>query len=267
MLLIGLGLAAAPARAQQPPYPGAGYSAPVNNAALVRVLLTDVKDERRVEAARLLGASGDPKVIQALSTAAVEDQDPRVRQAATEALRQLRDLCGGGTVPAPPAPAWPPLGPPVALPVVQPTPVVQPPVVVQPPIVVQPAPVVVRPPPDPQIELVQAWYQRYLRRSIDIAGLQGWVTLLRQGASHDDIKAAMLGSPEYYRLHGGIPTNYVIGLYGDVLGRSPNELELALWVNRLVGLRNDRTRLAADFLRASQAELHRHPAHGHYPLR
>jgi hypothetical protein len=150
---------------------------------------------------------------------------------------------------------------------VQPPPVVPPPPVIPPHFVVQPAPVVRPPRVDPHVELVQSWYQRYLRRSIDISGLQGWVNLLRQGASHDDVKAAILGSPEYYQLQGNTPEGFVTGLYGDVLGRAPSRDELVLWLNRLGQLRNDRTRLAADFVRAAQGELRRRPGYGHYQLR
>ena len=63
LLLIGLGLAAAPAARAQAPFPGAGYSAPLSNASLVRILLTEVNAGRRAEAARLLGASADPKAV------------------------------------------------------------------------------------------------------------------------------------------------------------------------------------------------------------
>jgi hypothetical protein len=259
LLGIGLGLAAVPAGRAQPLYPGAAFSSPLTNASLVRILLTEVDARRRSEAARLLGASADPKAIQALSTAAVEDQDPRVRQAAIDALSQIRGVLGGGLVPAPAVPAWPPLGPLVP-------PLAPPPVVIPPPVIVQP-PVVVRPPVDPLVELVQAWYQRYLRRSIDLSGLQSWVSLLRQGASHDDVKSAILGSPEYYQLHGNRPDGFVAGLYADVLGRSPNQDEMALWLNRLGQVRNDRRRLAADFLVAAHGELHRRPGYGQYGLR
>jgi hypothetical protein len=268
---IAVALAAVPAARAQPPFPGASYSAPLTNASLVRILLTELDPGRRAEAARLLGASSDPKAVQALSTAAYEDPDARVRQEATEALSRIRGALGGGVVPTPASvPTWPPIGPP-ANPLWNPGPpappvVVQPPPVVQPPVVIQAAPVV-QPPVDPQVELVQAWYQRYLRRSIDITGLQSWVSLLRQGASHDDVKAALLGSPEYYQLYGNRPVAFVTGLYTDILRRSPNREELALWLNRLRQLRDDRTRLAGDFLVAASGELQRHPAHGHYEIR
>jgi hypothetical protein len=278
VLGVGLGLAA-PARAQEL-YPGAGYQSAVNSASLVRVLLTDLTPGRRMRAAQLLGAGGDPKAVQALSTAAVEDADPNVRQAATNALAQIRGAVGGGVVltPAPTTPpAWPPLVPSVpgvpGVPgVVMPPGVVQPPRLVQPPPVVQPPfppqpPAVPQVPFDPQVEMVQSWYQRYLRRSIDMTGLQGWVSLLRRGASHDDVKANILGSPEYYQLHGNTPEGFVAALYGDVLGRAPNRDELPLWTNRLGQVRNDRPRVASDFLRASNSELHFDPAYGHYVVR
>ena len=71
----------------------------------MNILLTSVRPNERLEAARLLAASGDLKAITALSTAAVYDNSPRVRQSATEAIAQIRGANAGlGAVPgAPPS--------------------------------------------------------------------------------------------------------------------------------------------------------------------
>src|SRR5262245_37586606 len=189
-------------------FPGSTKSSEIGNAALVKVLLTALRWQDRAEAARQLGDSGDPRVVQALATAAVNDPNARVREAATDAITQLRQG-GGGWRPNPPWPLPPPPGPPFN-------------------------------PVDPQAELVQSWYQHFLGRSVDGSGIQTWVALLRQGVPPEDVLGGILGSPEYYRRNGGTPVGFVRGLYRDVLGREPGRDEIPQWVNQLRNLRGDR---------------------------
>jgi hypothetical protein len=217
-------------------YPGSNYPSAVGNAALVKVLLTAVPPFQRIEAARQLGASGDPSAIQALSTAAVSDSDSRVRQAASEAIAQIRNTSGGGFIPRPPPPVWPPINP--------------------------PGPVLPPGPVDPHFELVQCWYQQYLHRSADRSGLQGWVNMLRRGASHEEVQAAIISSDEYYRVHGGSPVGFVNGLYDDVLRRRPRGNDLNYWLDKLRQHGGNRQRVAADFLREAQPELQQRPGVG-----
>jgi hypothetical protein len=45
--------------------------------------------------------------------------------------------------------------------------------------------------------LVQGFYQQFLHRTADTAGLNSWVANLEQGMSGDQVIAAFLGSEEY----------------------------------------------------------------------
>jgi HEAT repeat protein len=96
-----------PAARSQALFPGAGNPSPVGNAALVRILLANVHPRERLEAAQRLGDSGDPKAIRALSTAAVYDENDKVRRAAAIAIACIRRATDAGAVPAPPAPVDP----------------------------------------------------------------------------------------------------------------------------------------------------------------
>ncbi len=53
------------------------------------------------------------------------------------------------------------------------------------------------------------------------------------GARADQVHAVILGSDEYFANHGGTDSGFVSGLYQDLLGRAPNDGELALWTNWL----------------------------------
>jgi hypothetical protein len=250
VFMIGWGLAALPGPAvrAQSLYPGAGYPSPAGNAQLVQILLTALSPERRAEAARLLGVSGDLKAIEALSSAAVNDQDARVRQAASDAIAQIRGGNGVGVLPGPPVSTWPPVyqpGPPVYL---QPGPPAFP----------------TGPPVDPYVEMVQSWYQRYLHRTSDLAGLQVWVMYLRRGQSPEQAQAGILGSPEYYQRNGNNPVGFINGLFADVIGRGASPQEIQFWLNRFQRYRGDRQRLAADFMRECQPMLANRPGYGFY---
>jgi hypothetical protein len=47
-------------------------------------------------------------------------------------------------------------------------------------------------------ELIDGWYQNYLNRSGDNAGLDYWFDRLSKGASQESIQASLLGSSEYF---------------------------------------------------------------------
>ncbi len=81
--------------------------------------------------------------------------------------------------------------------------------------------------------VVSEWYNRFLHRPFEPAGL-GWALTLDQGQSPDKILSGILGSDEYYGRSGGTPQGYVQTLFTDVNGRAPSPAEYAFWLNRLV---------------------------------
>jgi hypothetical protein len=104
------------------------------------------------------------------------------------------------------------------------------------------------------VGLVQNWYLQYLQRPADECGLRSWVRQLRCGKPPECVEAALLGSDEYYRLHGCTPEGFVRGLYADVLGRAPGERDLGFWMGRL-GACGCREKLARAFLWEAHKEL------------
>ncbi len=103
--------------------------------------------------------------------------------------------------------------------------------------------------------LVESWYQLYLRRPADPVGLRDCLDRLRRGAGPIEVQAVLLGSDEYYRLHGSRPAPWVAGLYADVLNRAPSRHEIHHWVEMLRQPGSTRETVAVEFLRAAQAEL------------
>jgi hypothetical protein len=76
-------------------------------------------------------------------------------------------------------------------------------------------------------------YQTYLGRQPDQAGLAGWVQAMQNGLSDEHLEAGLIGSAEYIANHGGAGAGWVIGMYHDLLGRTPSQDEVNAWVNAL----------------------------------
>jgi autotransporter-associated beta strand protein len=80
-------------------------------------------------------------------------------------------------------------------------------------------------------QFVAGAYQRYLHRAPDATGLEAWVSGLLNGAYTDEqIEAQFIGSVEYILNHGGTGQAWVIGMYKDLLGRTPSDAEVTNWV-------------------------------------
>jgi hypothetical protein len=82
-------------------------------------------------------------------------------------------------------------------------------------------------------------YQQYLKRLPDDSGLNFWVSSMQKGTYSDEqVEAFFLSSVEYIANHGGPGRGWIIGLYQDLLGRPPGQiqpLEVDNWVLILNG--------------------------------
>jgi hypothetical protein len=78
-------------------------------------------------------------------------------------------------------------------------------------------------------------YQRYLGRPPSPSETAGWVSAMQQGLSDEHLEAGFIGSQEYINAHGGQGAGWVTGMYKDLLGRSPSQQEVDLWVGVLAG--------------------------------
>jgi hypothetical protein len=100
----------------------------------------------------------------------------------------------------------------------------------------------------PEINLVQGWYAQYLHRPADPLGLDVWGGQLRGGTDPDCVLGQILGSDEYYCLHGRCPEGFIAGLYQDLLGQQPSAEQMNSWM--CAWRRNPcRAELAKGFLR------------------
>lgn len=66
---------------------------------------------------------------------------------------------------------------------------------------------------------VGSLYQHYLHRNADPAALQNMGALLAAGTSDEALAATIVGSDEYFKLHGGTNDGFLNGLFLDALGR------------------------------------------------
>jgi hypothetical protein len=115
-----------------------------------------------------------------------------------------------------------------------------------------------RPGSAPQI--VDTWYRHYLGRVADQAGFDYWVPRL---ASQDPQQtlSELLASDEYYNRNGGTPDGLVLGLYRDVLGRTPAQLrpqDVDYWVNKMAQY-GSRGAMIGEFLHDANTDIFNPP--------
>jgi hypothetical protein len=98
---------------------------------------------------------------------------------------------------------------------------------------------------------VDQLYATYLHRAADAPGRALWVNALLGGASESDVALGFLTSAEYQQSHAD-PSAYLYGLYGDVLGRTPDAGGLDGWQSAAQG-EMSRAALAEAFLHSPEA--------------
>ncbi len=81
--------------------------------------------------------------------------------------------------------------------------------------------------------LIIADYQHYLGRGPDVNGLAYWLGRMQSGLTDEQLEAGFIGSAEYIQNHGGTGEAWVVGLYQDVLGRTPDATGLSYWLTQL----------------------------------
>ena len=69
---------------------------------------------------------------------------------------------------------------------------------------------------------VQLLFQRYLHRQVDAGSLPSFINLLGHGGTLEQAAAIIVGSPEYFQLHGSNNVTFLNALYEDALGRTPD---------------------------------------------
>jgi hypothetical protein len=88
--------------------------------------------------------------------------------------------------------------------------------------------------------LVARWFISDLNRPGPLESLKAdptvaaWADDIVNGAIPDDIRATILGSDEYYALHGGSTASYLDALYRALLGRPVDPAGLSIWATELI---------------------------------
>ena len=81
---------------------------------------------------------------------------------------------------------------------------------------------------------ITAAYNKYLNRGPDAIGLAYWLNLMQnQGLSDERLEAGFIGSTEYIADHGGAGQGWVVGMYENLLGRTPAPSEVQYWLTQL----------------------------------
>jgi hypothetical protein len=102
-------------------------------------------------------------------------------------------------------------------------------------------------------DFVTAEYSALLHRAPDTAGLQAWVAQLANGGPPEAVEAGIAASDEYFKNHGNNTTQWVTGLYNDLLGRGADTAGLNAWVNALAA-GSSRIQVAFDFAAGAERE-------------
>jgi hypothetical protein len=105
--------------------------------------------------------------------------------------------------------------------------------------------------PEDRGDQVDVLYATYLHRSADPAGRAAWLAALGAGLSETAAALQFMMSPEYTQAHPDA-ISFVTGLYADVLGRTPDEVGLSVWVGA-AGLGLGRADIANAFLYSLEA--------------
>jgi hypothetical protein len=102
-----------------------------------------------------------------------------------------------------------------------------------------------------QIE-VQELYATLLSRPADPSGLAAFVPVLQSGGTVEQVKAFILGSPEYLNNSGGTNAGFLDSAYLDTLDRAPDDAGRNVWLNQLnSGV--SRTQVAAAIVTSGEA--------------
>jgi hypothetical protein len=98
---------------------------------------------------------------------------------------------------------------------------------------------------------VTSYYQTFLNRAPDSAGLAHWVGALQTGATQQQLVLSFIRSVEFVNQHNS-HTLFVTALYNEVLGRSPDGGS-AGWVGALDNGTLSEPQVAASFINSVEA--------------
>jgi len=77
--------------------------------------------------------------------------------------------------------------------------------------------------------VVAQFYSNLFHRNVDPLGQNNWTAFLAAGGTVEQLEANLLGSAEYFGLHGNNNTGYLQGVYQDVFGRAIDPGGASFW--------------------------------------
>jgi hypothetical protein len=80
---------------------------------------------------------------------------------------------------------------------------------------------------------VDGLYETYLHRMADPSGLQNGLNLLNAGGTVEQLAEFLIGSPEYFQLHGDSNDAFLTAIYYDAFGRGGSPAEQAGFLQAL----------------------------------
>ncbi|QXC62750.1 DUF4394 domain-containing protein [Aquihabitans sp. G128] len=87
-----------------------------------------------------------------------------------------------------------------------------------------------------RLAFVEGEYERILDRPLEAGAGGGYVNLMKDGKTRQGIRSLLVGSPEYFRTHGGSTVEgFVRSTYVDLLGRDGNSSDIAFWSAKING--------------------------------
>jgi uncharacterized delta-60 repeat protein len=113
---------------------------------------------------------------------------------------------------------------------------------------------------------IEQYYGQYLQRPADSFGLSAWGNFLAQGGSVDQLRAALLGSAEYFQDAGGTNAGFLTAVYRDVLGRPIDSSGSQAW-NQALTEGVSRTAIAGAIIGSAEGDADELQAVYHWLLR
>ncbi|HEV3116758.1 MAG TPA: DUF4214 domain-containing protein [Gemmataceae bacterium] len=103
--------------------------------------------------------------------------------------------------------------------------------------------------PEQANRVVTALYQLLLGRAPDSSGLATYMSLLQSTGQARAVIVQIASSTEYYGLHLSNDTQFIQGLYQNLLGRNASDTEVQTWLNE-INTGKTHAQVVADFLAA-----------------
>jgi hypothetical protein len=85
---------------------------------------------------------------------------------------------------------------------------------------------------------LQLLYQELLNRPLDTTGLLFWGNVLESGGTYEQVKAGILGSPEYFADSGNTFNSWLTAVYRSQLGRDPGPAGFGFWLPQFSGFQS-----------------------------